>query len=136
MPPALPALHSSPPLHAPSLALPPVPDATHARLVSALIHLLFALGFRNIQTPPPHPPASGTPSFHPDVIARSGHNTRSVFAVETALSLRSERATKRLLALATESEGGECWLAVPPETRPVALRHVHEHKIDARVIGV
>ncbi len=115
----------------------PSHDATHARLVSALVHLLFALGFRSIHTvSPPLPSAPDDASHRPDLIARSGHNTRSLFAVETTTSLRSERATQRLLTLASEAEESEFWVAVPSEARPAALRYVRELEIPARVIGV
>lgn len=114
-------------------------DATHARLVSALVHVLFGLGFRRIRTDA-HPTRQvsllGEASHRHDVEARSGHDARSIFAVETTTSLSTERAALRLRALATTAEDHELWLAVPTAARQTALRRLRELQIPARVIGV
>jgi hypothetical protein len=97
--------------------------------------LLFGLGFRSIRTDASvsqHP----TAPHRPDVTARSGPDTLSLFAVETTSSLESERATQRLRALAKEAEANEIWLAVPPEARADAIRRLQELHITGRVIGV
>lgn len=132
---------TSPPL-SPHAASPPIApplatssDPTHARLVSALVHLLFGLGFRSIRTDAGasrHP----TDLSRPDVTARSGQNTLSLFAVETTSSLDSERAAHRLRTLAMEAETNEVWLAVPPEARADAIRRLTDLKVTGRVIGV
>lgn len=114
-------------------------DATHARLVSALVHVLFGLGFRRIRTDA-HPTrtstALGEVSHCHDVEACSGHDARALFAVETTTSLATERAALRLRALATAADGHELWLAVPTVARQTALRRLRELQIPARVIGV
>ena len=118
------------------LSFPPAPDPTHSRLVSALVHLLFGLGFREIETLPLRPSTTSESAYRPDVIARSGQNTRSHFVVETADSLQSAGSSQRLLALARESSGTDFWLAVPPDARPSALRRLKDLEIRARVIGL
>lgn len=127
------APHAGPLFLAPPLAVSS--DPTHARLVSALVHLLFGLGFRSIRTDAgswTHP----TAPHRPDVTARSGRDTLSLFAVETTSSLDSERAAQRLRALARDAGAHELWLAVPPESRVDAIRRLRDLQLDGRVIGV
>lgn len=118
------------------------PCATHTRLVSALVHLLFALGFRGIHSGTRDRFSLsgfvGAENHHPDVTARSGRDTLDVFAVETATSLTSETTVQRLRALATaaDAKGAGLWLAVPPEARTEAALRLQEWGVSARVICV
>lgn len=133
----------APPSSPPTLAEVPAPlDLTHARLVSGLAHLLFALGFRDLQTGlqsrTSRSDLVSAGTHCPDVTARSGHNTLDIFAVETMASLGTEPTAWRLqaLAAAAKSAGAGFWLAVPSEARTVAAHRVRELRISARVICV